>query len=294
MPTDGSEPNVETTKKLRDGMASSEFEYDPSLFYQFSRDFFRIDVGLMIQRPSIFLHMREKDVNFLKDRQSMMEEYFCDTRQYIDEFNEVSKLNEDCLAQNPYASRMNMDNYPTHKFTDANGEEKTYHAASKQWKFVDPACKDKKSLHYAGEDRVFLIFKNKLTNEWEFPVSKMHVGQTFFRAKMSIFESLTQNKWRIKFFGSSPILHTLREFSDVEVEDRLNNGLKGVRTYWFGAHHWRGIPEINLNEEAATEAAISGVDTSMYSDWAWVPKRELPQYFTRDYHDVFKTVIKTR
>jgi hypothetical protein len=101
-----------------------------------------------------------------------METYHCDTKQYIDEFNEVSKLNEDILSKNPYASRMNIDNYPTHKFTDPlTGEENEYCAASKQWSRVDPSCSDNQSLHYAGEDRVFLIVKNKYSGEWEFPVS---------------------------------------------------------------------------------------------------------------------------
>ena len=53
-------------------------------------------------------------MNFMKDRQDHMEEYFCDTKQFIDEFNEVAKLNEDILQNSPYASRMNLDNYPTH------------------------------------------------------------------------------------------------------------------------------------------------------------------------------------
>jgi hypothetical protein len=44
-----------------------------------------------------------------------MEEYSVDTKQFIDEFNEVSRLNEDVLANNPYASRLNIDNYPTHR-----------------------------------------------------------------------------------------------------------------------------------------------------------------------------------
>ena len=62
--------------------------------------------------------MRDHEINFMNDRQNMMEEYFCDTKQYIDEMNEVAKLNEDVLAKNPYASKMNLDNYPTHKWTD--------------------------------------------------------------------------------------------------------------------------------------------------------------------------------
>lgn len=78
-----------------------------------------------------------------------------------------------------------MDNYPTHRQKDAaTGAEVEHCAASKQWQKVDPNCGDTRSLHYAGEDRVFLIVKNKYTNEWEFPVSTMNLDQTFFRAKL--------------------------------------------------------------------------------------------------------------
>ena len=106
-----------------------------------------------------------------------MEQYYCDSKQFTEEFNEVARLNEDCLAKNPYVSRMNLDNYATHEMKNAEtGEIYTYCAASKNWALVDPNCQDKKSLHYAGEDRVFLIVKNKFTNEWEFPVSNMYVG----------------------------------------------------------------------------------------------------------------------
>lgn len=92
-----------------------------------------------------------------------------------------------------------------------------------------------------------MIFKNKYTDEWEFPVTKMYLNQSIFRAKYKLFDELTENKWRIKFFGSSPVLHTIREFTPIEDKDVVNNGLKGVRTYWFGAHHWRGFPEFITN-----------------------------------------------
>ena len=71
-------------------------------------------------------------MEFLKHRSIIMNEYSCDLKQFIDEFNEVSKLNEDTLANNPYASRMNIDNYPTHQMKDEEtGEYKKYCAASK-------------------------------------------------------------------------------------------------------------------------------------------------------------------
>ncbi len=44
----------------------------------------------------------------------------------------MAKHNEDCLANNPYASRMNLDNYPSHRMINPDtGEESTYCAASK-------------------------------------------------------------------------------------------------------------------------------------------------------------------
>ena len=82
-----------------------------------------------------------------------------------------------------------------------------------------------------------------------------------FNAKLDLFKNLTGNQWKVKFFGSAPLLHTLREFTPDEAEtDKANVGLKGVRTYWYGAHHWRGLPDMAL-------------DTTDYSDYLWVPKR---------------------
>jgi hypothetical protein len=40
---------------------TKDFELDPSAFHVFSRDFMRVDVGLMVQRPPIFMHMRDRD-----------------------------------------------------------------------------------------------------------------------------------------------------------------------------------------------------------------------------------------
>lgn len=228
------------------------------------------------------MRMRQNEIDFLKDRQSLMNEYWCDSREFVDEFNDVAKLNEDMLSQNPYASRMNIDNYPTHKRTNPEtGEEELYYAASKQWNKVDPACSDTKSLHYAGEDRVFLIVKNKNTQEWEFPVSTINFGTTFFRAKYNLFKHLTDDQWRIKFFGSSPQIATIREFTEVEAKDPSNLGMKGVRTYFFGAHHLRGIPEMHIEK-------------TDYEDWAWVPKRQMNEYFTRENYEVFIHGLKTR
>ena len=160
---------AEVAKKVYAAQKTIEddFDFDPASFNVFSRDFFRVDCGLMIMRVPIFLHMRDPDIEMLKLRSKLMNEYWCDFRKYIPEFNEVSQLNESYLNENPYASDMNLDNYPTHEWTDPEtGETHSYCAASKNFRKVDPHCSDFRSLHYAPEDRTYFLVRNKYTQEW--------------------------------------------------------------------------------------------------------------------------------
>jgi hypothetical protein len=57
---------VEKHKKMFEGF--DNIEIDPTNIYTHSKDFFRVDIGLIIQRPPIFLRMRENDIEFLKYR----------------------------------------------------------------------------------------------------------------------------------------------------------------------------------------------------------------------------------
>jgi hypothetical protein len=66
-------------KAAQDRM-SREFEMDPSAFHVFSRDLMRVDVGLLIQRPPIFMQMRDRDVQFLKFKNDIMNEYYCNQK----------------------------------------------------------------------------------------------------------------------------------------------------------------------------------------------------------------------
>lgn len=86
-------------------------------------------------------------------------------------------MNENILSDNPYSSRLNVDNYATHKITDPEtGVDQEYCAASKHFSKVDPNIEDRRTIHYAGEDRTYLVFKNKYTKEWEFPTGRIFFG----------------------------------------------------------------------------------------------------------------------
>ena len=127
-----------------------------------------------------------------------------------------------------------------------------------------------------------MILKNKFTDEWEFPTSNMFFGQSFLRVKQNLFVDLTGNKWKIKYNGTMPQVHSLRRLTIAEQEDPRNEGLKGVRTYYFFAHHLRGLPEMSINEEMP------------YNDFAWVPKRQMNEFFTKEYYEVFIHALRTR
>ena len=49
--------------------------------------------------------MRDIDIEFVKMRSQLMNEYYCNLKERIAEFDEVSIMNEDVLAGNSYASQ---------------------------------------------------------------------------------------------------------------------------------------------------------------------------------------------
>ena len=161
--------------------------------------------------------------------------------------------------------------------------KKTCCAESKNFAKVDQRCKDRQSLHYAGEDRTFLILRNKYTDRWEFPTTKIFMGTSLLRRKQDFFTEMTNDTWKVKFASNLPMVHTLRDFTLAEQEDSGNEGLKGVRTYFFGAHHYRGLPMFDFNHPEM-----------VHYDYAWVPKRQLNEYFTREYYEIFVPALKTR
>lgn len=100
------------------------------------------------------------------------------------------------------------------------------------------------------------------------------MGQTLLRGKQNLFSDLTDNKWRIKFSSNMPQMHTLRDLTLAEKEDKNNSLFTGVRTYFFHANHWRGLPSL-----------VGDSEVLPYDDYAWVPKRKMNEFFTRDYYD---------
>lgn len=112
----------------------------------------------------------------------------------------------------------------------------------------------------------------------------MMFGNTWLRAKQQLFVKYSADKWKVKFFGAAPLIHTVRDLTEHEKEKTANNGLLGVRTYFFGAHHYRGL----------TKFADDLMEKTPHHDFAWIPKRQLNEYFTKEYYEVFIHALRTR
>lgn len=251
----------------------NEFDIDPTKFFIFGWDFTRIDCGMILARPAIFNPMVEPDRKFMKTRFQLMKEYYCDEAQYNKEMEEVSRSCGNPLRDNPYHSLNNMDNIPTHWITDEKGENHDYSFSTKNWRLVDPDVKDPHFFHYAAASKVYLIFKNRFSQQWEFPTTPMFFGNTFYKTREDLFKTFSEG-WTSNHLGWAPIIQTVRDFTEAEREDVRNNHYKGVWTYYFCSMHKRGIPRIML-------------DNTTWEDWAWVPKVEFNKYFSKDQYTTF-------
>lgn len=106
---------------------------------------------------------------------------------------------------------------------------------------TDPDVWDPHSLHYAAGNKVYLLLKNKFTQEWEFPTGSFYFGQSFYKAWSNLFYEFAKD-WTIGHIGWTPFMHTIRDLTEAELEQIVNKNYNGVRTYYFLSCHRRGLP----------------------------------------------------
>jgi hypothetical protein len=205
-----------------------------------------------------------------------MNEHYVDLRALQKDVEAVVPTRDDYVQEMKPKDRYDLNEQPTHKMKHADGTESLYYGASKDFMHIDPAMIDPHSLHYAANHRAYFIVQDKTTREWHFPTIMMQQAQSVITAKDTLVERITKGMWKVAYFAPNPIMVTLRDFLPDELTQPYSHFLKGVRTFYFGALHKTGLPEVNRE---------------MYNDFAWVPKRQLNKYFMRDYFEEFKGVL---
>jgi hypothetical protein len=92
-----------------------------------------------------------------------------------------------------------------------------------------------------------MLFRNKFTGEYEFPTSTLYHGDNFQLARYKLFIELTKERFKIFLEDEHPDFCLTRKFHDYELEDPKNKGFNGVRTFYFPAFHFRGTPQVYIN-----------------------------------------------
>ncbi|CAI2372012.1 unnamed protein product [Moneuplotes crassus] len=250
-------------------------------FYAESIDKMRIDCGLIVQRPPIFLYQHKFDRDWLVFKNKITNEYDFDLKKYYKEIKEDASLMDSMFANNPYISLNNIDNLPSHEQKMPDGTVKRYCASSKHWKKVDPAVTDNKSLHYCAQQKIYLLLRNKYTGKWEFPSTAVFGTESFMEARKEFFATLSDNKWFVSHKNSMPIVSTLRPFTEHEKKDEKNVYLHGVRTYYFNAYHLRGLTDMCLE------------DTD-WDDFVWASKADMNKYLCSRRFGIFNDILEHR
>lgn len=102
------------------------YKIDPADFYAKTLDHMRVDCGLIIMRPAIFLYATKEDRDFQLERNKIMNEYYLDMRQYYEDFKKETSVVDSILSKNPLVSLSNRDNLPTHELKEEDGTVKRY------------------------------------------------------------------------------------------------------------------------------------------------------------------------
>lgn len=245
--TKTSEQTLERLKKLKQRFALTKDQY-------------RIDVGLIIDRPPIFLNFSEKEMKNLKYRNYLMNKY-----KFLPSI--PKDLLDFQIEKSTEILPHTVENLKTHKRINPDGTEDYYCENSKMFFEVDPEVMHIKSIQRASNYKVYLIVKSIETGTWVFPSFYVLESQKFDDARTKFFGFLSNNNWKIYYYPTEPFVMTTRKMEKKELEDQRNTKLNGVKTFYFGASHLEGIIDIN---------------DKMYSDYAWVTKYELNQYFSKE------------
>jgi len=169
-------------------------------------------------------------MEFLKYRRKLFKKYYFDYSKYskdLDTFNDVATE----FWDNSNARKNMIDNQPNIRIPNPENKENDgwdfYSTLSKHHDFVDPTCKDNKSIQYAGEHRIYFLFKNSLTGAWEFPTISLMAGDSFQTSKLKLHINISKENYSIRFIRPSPCAALTREFFTHENEDKKNEYLHG-------------------------------------------------------------------
>lgn len=211
-------------------------------------------------------------MEFGKYRRNAFMKYYLNVNKYNEELENFNEVQSEYWEALKTQFKGNRDNIPNlRKWNKETNEYDVYAHNSKHFLLADPNVQDDQCIQYEGTNRVYLIFKNKHTDEWEFPTMPLINGDSFEQVKYKLFLLLSKEKFKVFYPGHNPVFHLTRDFHEYEREDPKNKGLQGVKTFFYEAYHFRS--GCNLFKNARHP----------YVEYALCPKYKINQKFSKNY-----------
>ena len=133
---------------------------------------------------------------------------------------------------------------------------------------------DRRSANRRLQDSLFLIVKrNRADNSWQFPQGKFLESDTSIRGTSERVVERAVGNPKLWFVSNAPIGHISYDYPQ-EVQQKRNQF--GAKVFFSRAQFIQGTVKLN---------------TKLYTDYAWVARDEVGEYFEEDTAEYMKHLL---
>ena len=273
-------------------------------FQAVTTDGYEVNIGLLIAREPLFVSIHPKDHEF-----SLM-------RHKVWNHHNLYMVAEESLTDYDYvpdedATEEEVRRRAITKKRLEEGKPYEYAPGSLHHLDANPNESDPHSIQFAAGNRVFLLFKDKVTKKWAFPVVPALGKRSLDTIKEEIRANHILRQIKLHHLGPLPMYYEKKEYALTKTVDRprgfdeelfdmffqrtkllFPNTPDDVLRHYVEVRHQMKFESQKLSLEVRGSKTfyfqsilISGdikKIADQYEDWAWVPKAQLSSYLTKE------------
>lgn len=304
---------IEFTK--REGRIKQDQDSAVNSSQSVTSDGYAVHIGLVVAREPIWLTMSPQDLAFSKVRHKTWDAhnmYFVAEASLVDyEVSPDDTITEEMAIRRLIAKR-NLD----------EGKPYPFVPDSIHYLDADPMDANPRSIANSGGNRVFLMFKDKITQKWVFPQKPAFGRRNLDTIKEEIRKELLLEQVKMHHLGPLPLFHVKSEAAATRTVTRPLSFDEKVYDLYFrrlkilfpsssdaALERYMEIRYKMTRDSEPVEQVIKGSKTfffqsvllsgnvkklpAQYEDWAWVPRAQVSRYVSREEFAVMAPVLSS-
>lgn len=260
-------------KNFSEKISQSAFKNRSFFNFELTKDYYRIDLGIIITRQPIFLNYTPQELDNFKLRHELYKKY-----------NHYTKIPGEILDFNlddPFIKSVEkvLDNKVTHEIKENNITKEYFCKNSKVPYLTDPFNDDNKSIQYGSNYNTFLLIKDK-NGDWGFPTCYIKETETVEDCITNLVNNINNTELKIKLNSSSPIMVLQDKISDEDITSiPLFKKCQGRKIFYFQGFHYAG--SIDIKDTIA-------------DDYVWSTKMELKKYLKKPVYEKIINLVDSK